>query len=277
MLQPHRSRYWEHPNIEDWDEFAEQVEQICQVHATAQVQSETRGLHTISTDEKPSIQALERDGKTLPVQAEQVERREFNYIRHGTQVVTANLDLATGQLLTPTMADTRTEADFVQHIARLIQTDPRAGFIIVCDQLNTHKSESLVRFIAQTLEDEQDLGEKGKSGILKSMPTRQAYLSNPEHRIRFVYTPKHCSWLNPIEVWFSILDQHVLRWGDFSSIDDLKQKIHRYITYYNDHLAKVWKWSVVTTKQIQALIDKVRLIEGVLPSGTAGPEMAAHL
>ena len=75
MLQPHRSRYWEHPNIEDWDEFAEQVEQICQVHATAQVQSETRGLHTISTDEKPGIQALERDGKTLPVQAEHVERR----------------------------------------------------------------------------------------------------------------------------------------------------------------------------------------------------------
>ena len=276
-MQPHRSRYWEHPNIGDWDEFAEQVEQICEVHATAQVESETRGLRTISTDEKPGIQALERDGTPLPVQAEHIERREFNYVRHGTQVVTANLDLATGQLLTPTIADTRTEADFVHHIARLIQTDPRADFIIVCDQLNTHKSESLVRFIAHTLEDEQDLGEKGKSGILKSMPTRQAYLSHPDHRIRFVYTPKHCSWLNPIEVWFSILDKHVLRRGDFSSIDDLKQKIHRYITYYNDHLAQVWKWSVVTPKQIQSLIDKVRLIEGVLPPATSEPEMAVLL
>jgi len=246
------------------------------VHGTAQVQSETRGIHTISTDEKPGIQALERDGTTLPVQAEHVERREFNYVRHGTQVVTANLDLATGQLLTPTMADTRTEADFVQHIARLIQTDPKAGFIIVCDQLNTHKSESLVRFIAHTLGDEQELGKKGKSGILTSMPTRQAYLSNLQHRIRFVYTPKHCSWLNPVEVWFSILDKHVLRRGDFSSIDDLKQKIHRYITYYNHHLARVWKWSVVTTKQIQALIDKVRLIERVLRPGTGMAELAAH-
>ena len=108
------------------------------------------------------------------------------------------------------------------------------------------------------------------------MQTRQTYLCNPEHRIRFVYTPKHCSWLNPIEVWFSILDQHVLRRGDFSSIDDLKQKIQRYITYYNNHLAKTWKWSVVTTKQIQALIDKVRLIECVLRPGTRVAELAAH-
>jgi hypothetical protein len=211
------------------------------------------------------------------MQAEQVERREFNYVRHGTQVVTANLDLATGQLLTPTIAQTRTEADFVEHIAQLIQTDPKADFIVVCDQLNTHKSESLVRFIAHTLEDEQVLGEKGQWGILKSMQTRQTYLCNPEHRIRFVYTPKHCSWLNPIEVWFSILDKHVLRRGDFSCINDLKQKIQRYITYYNDHLAKVWKWSVVTTKQIQALIDKVRQIEGVFRPGTQEAEMVAHL
>jgi hypothetical protein len=238
------------------------------LHATAQVHSETRGIHTLSTDEKPGIQALERDGTTLPMQAEQVERREFNYVRHGTQVVTANLDLATGQLLTPTIAQSRTETDFVEHIAQLIQTDPKADFIIVCDQLNTHKSESLVRFIAQTLEDEQELGEKGKSGILKNMETRQAYLSDPEHRIRFVYTPKHCSWLNSIEVWFSILGKHVLHRGNFTSIQDLIQKIQHYITYYNGHLAKVWKWSVVKTKDIQVLIDKVMRIEGALTQST---------
>jgi DDE superfamily endonuclease len=133
-----------------------------------------------------------------------VERREFNYIRHGTQVVTGNIHLATGKLITPTIADTRTEADFVEHIERLIQSDPDAGFVILCDQLNTHKSESLVRYIAKVLGDDQVLGEKGKWGILKNMETRQAYLSDSKHRIRFVYTPKHCSWLNPIEVWFSI-------------------------------------------------------------------------
>ena len=193
-----------------------------------------------------------------------MERREFNYIRHGTQVLTGNLHLATGKLITPTIADTRTEADFVEHIARLIQSDPKAGFVILCDQLNTHKSESLVRFIAQALGDDQVLGEKGKWGILKSMQTRQAYLSDAGHRIRFVYTPKHCSWLNSIEVWFSILGKHVLNRGNFTSVQDLQQKIQRYITYYNEHLAKVWKWSAVQTKEIQTLIDKVMRIEGVL-------------
>jgi transposase len=233
------------------------------LHATAKEQ-ETKGINVVSVDEKPGIQALERDGVTLPTKAGQVERREFNYIRHGTQVLTSNIHLATGKLLTPTIADTRTEVDFVEHIARLIQSDATTSFVIVCDQLNTHKSESLVRFIAETLGDKQPLGEKGKSGILQSMQTRQAYLSDPSHRIRFVYTPKHCSWLNPIEVWFSILDKHVLNRGNFPSIQDLKQKIQRYIVYYNQHLAKVWKWSCVLTKDIQALIRKVMRIEGVL-------------
>lgn len=234
------------------------------MHATAKEQYETGGIHIVSTDEKPGIQALERDGITLPTKQDKVERREFNYIRHGTQVLTGNIHLATGKLISPTIADTRTEADFVEHIARLIQSDPKAGLVILCDQLNTHKSESLVRLIAKVLGDDQVLGEKGKWGVLKNMETRQAYLSNPEHRIRFVYTPKHCSWLNSIEVWFSILNRHVLCRGNFPSIQDLTQKIQHYIAYYNEHLARVWKWSVVKTKDIQALIDKVMRIEGVL-------------
>ena len=244
--------------------FAQKVGEICEIQEKEKHQNETEGVHTVSVDEKPGIQALERDGVTLPTKADQVERREFNYIRHGTQVLTGNIHLATGKLITPTIADTRTEADFAEHIAQLIQFDPNAGFIILCDQLNTHKSESLVRFIAQALGDHQVLGEKGKWGILKSMETRQAYLSDPGHRIRFVYTPKHCSWLNSIEVWFSILGKHVLKRGNFPSVQDLQQKIQRYITYYNEHLAKVWKWSAVQTKQIQTLIDKVMRIEAVL-------------
>lgn len=232
------------------------------MHATAKEQYETEGINVVSVDEKPGIQALERDGATLPTKADKVERREFNYIRHGTQVLIGNIHLATGQLITPTIADTRTEADFVEHIARLIQSDPNAGLVILCDQLNTHKSESLVRLIAKVLEDDQELGEKGKSGILKNMETRQAYLSDLGHRIRFVYTPKHCSWLNSIEVWFSILNRHVLRRGNFTSIQDLTEKIQRYIAYYNEHLARGWKWSCVLTKDIQALIDKVMRIEG---------------
>jgi putative transposase len=232
------------------------------LHATASQLHETEGVHVVSVDEKPGIQAIERDGITLPTKEGQVERREFNYTRHGTQVLT-------GKLITTTIADTRTEADFVAHIVRLIQSDPEAGLVVLCDQLNTHKSESLVRLIAQVLGDHQVLGEKGKWGILKSMETRQAYLSDPDHRIRFVYTPKHSSWLNSIEVWFSILTEHVLHRGNFTSREDLKQKIQRYVVYYNQHLAKTWKWSVVKTKDVRALIDKVMRIEGAINQSTA--------
>jgi transposase len=220
----------------------------------------------VSVDEKPGMQAIERDGKTLPTQPSKVERREFNYIRHGTQVLTGNIHLGTGKLITPTLADTRTEEDFVRHIERMIKTDPDAPWVILCDQLNTHKSETLVRFIANAIGDDQVLGEKGRSGILQNMKTRQAYLSDPSHPIHFVYTPKHCSWLNPIEVWFSILGKHVLNRGNFTSIPDLKQKIEQYIAYYNKRLAKAWKWSVIKTKDIQTLIDKVMRIEGALNS-----------
>jgi len=231
----------------------------------------------MSVDEKPGIQALERDGATLPTAAQKVERREFNYTRHGTQVLTANLDLTTGELMSPTIGESRTEADFAEHIERLITSaDSLAELIILCDQLNTHKSESLVRLVASTLGDDQELGEKGKCGILKSMQTRQAYLSDPTHRIRFVYTPKHTSWLNPIEVWFSILDKHVLRRGNFISKEDLREKIQRYIPYYNQHFAKAWKWSAVKTREIEALIRKVMRIEGVLPP-SADQEVVAYL
>lgn len=220
----------------------------------------------MSIDEKTGIQALERDGKTLLMKAGTVERREYNYIRHGTQVLTANLHLGTGKNLTPTINDTRTEQDFVLHIETLIQTDPTAAWIVTLDQLNTHKSEAIVRYIAKAIKDTQELGKKGKNGILNNMASRMAYLEDPSHRIHFVYTPKHCSWLNSIEVWFSILTTHVLKRGNFTSLEDLKKKIQNYIDYYNKQLAKAWKWSAVKTKEIEMLITKVKQAEGVFAS-----------
>lgn len=189
------------------------------------------------------IQALERLHPTLPMEPGKPERRELEYIRHGTQTLIANFEVATGMVITPTVGQTRTEDDFVEHIRRTIQTDPQAQWIFVMDQLNTHKAEALVRLVAQECTLTIDLGEKGKSGVLKSMESREAFLKSLAHRIRFVYTPKHASWLNQVEIWFSILVRKLLRRASFKSIEELRERILAFIEYFNKTMAKPFKWT----------------------------------
>ena len=208
-----------------------------------------QGIHLVSTDEKTGIQALERADPTKPMQpgvagqASKIERQEYEYIRHGTQCLTANLEVATGKQIAPSVSETRTEPDFVAHVKQTVNTAPNDPWIFIADQLNTHQSESLVRWVASQIGYPDPLGEKGKSGILKSMSTRAEFLSNPEHRIRFVYTPKHCSWLNQVEMWFSILVRRLLKRGSFTSIEDLRQRILDFIDYFNQTMAKPFKWT----------------------------------
>ena len=197
----------------------------------------------ISSDEKTGIQALERAHATQPMEPGQVERQEFEYIRHGTQSLIANFDVATGQLLTPSIGATRTEEDFAQHILQTVATDLDGEWIFVVDQLNTHQSESLVCLVDDLCDLDEVLGEKGKKGILRSKATRAAFLSDPTHRIRFVYTPKHTSWLNQIELWFSILVRRLLKRASFTSVEDLKQRILEFIDYFNTNMAKPFKWT----------------------------------
>lgn len=143
------------------------------------------------------------------------------------------------------MGDTRTEEDFVKHIVATVKTEPQGQWIFICDQLNTHKAATLAQAIAQLCGIEEDLGVKGKSGILHNMISRATFLPDENHRVRFVYTPKHCSWLNQVEIWFSILSHSDLKRGNFKSTEELKQRILSFIDFFNNTLAKPFRWTYI--------------------------------
>jgi hypothetical protein len=168
----------------------------------------------VSTDELTGVQALERKHPNLPVRRGKVERREFSSIRHGTCSFILSRDVVSGQLIAPSATPTRTETDFLAHIQGVVASDPSASrWHFVVDNLDIHRSESLVRWVAAESDLEIELGVKGKSGVLHNRQSRAAFLSEKTHRIVFHYTPKHSSWLNQIEIWLSILVRKLIKRG----------------------------------------------------------------
>jgi hypothetical protein len=197
----------------------------------------------VSTDEKTGMQALERLYPDVAMGPGRVQKREFEYVRHGTLCLMANLEVWCGHVIAPSIGPTRTEQDFKAHVEQTVNTDPLAGWVFIVDNLDTHQSEALVLYVAEACGiEEEGLGVKGESGVLKSKASRALFLSDPGHRIRFVYTPKHSSWLNQIEIWFSILVRKLLRRSSFDSLDDLKQRALRFIDYFNRTMAKPIDW-----------------------------------
>jgi hypothetical protein len=203
---------------------------------------EALGCHVVGTDEMTGIQARERAAPTKPLRPGCPERREHEYIRHGTLSLIATFNVATGAILAPALGPTRTEADFAAHIAQVIATDPDAPWLFLADNLNTHQSETLVRLVATRCGLADDLGVKGQSGVLQSQASRAAFLGDPAHRIQFLYTPTHTSWLNQIELGFSILVRRVLKRGNFASLDALRDRILEFVAYFNQ-TATPFKWT----------------------------------
>lgn len=239
-IKPHRIQYWLNSRMRNTDsDFNERVSEICLIYQKS-IKLHEKGIHVISVDEKSGIQALERANPNLLVRRGSVEKIEHEYIRHGTQCLIANFEVGTGRIITPYINEKREESDFLVNIQNLVSTDPGGEWIIILDQLNIHKSPSLVKWIANQIGFKEDLGVVRKKGVLKSMVSRMKFLETKSHRIRFLFTPKHCSWMNQIEIWFSGLSRRCLKRSSIKSIKELKKLIFDYIDF-NNSVAKPYK------------------------------------
>ena len=162
-VQPHRRKMWLNTTEKDPQKFQAEVENVCRTYLEAPAKAAADGAHTVSVDEATSLQAIERNAPDQPVEPGRVARQEFEYTRHGTTTLTAGLDVVTGMIVCPTLEATRTEPEFVAHIARTVETDPAAEWIFVVDCLNTHMSESLVKFVAERCGLRDALGKKARA------------------------------------------------------------------------------------------------------------------
>lgn len=206
-IRPHHVAQWLHSEDPD---FLPKAQAVCHLYLNP-----PKDAVVVCVDEKP-MQALERRHPTHVSRDDGAVRYEYEYKRHGTQVLLAAFDIATGKVLGHVLPR-RTAPALVDFMEALARKYPSQQVHVVWDNLNVHydgKDNRWVRF-------------------------------NARHggRFHFVYTPKHASWMNQVEIRFSILHRRILRHGDFGSTDHQKNEVEGFIRYWNKIEAHPFRWT----------------------------------
>lgn len=204
-LRPHKMKLWLHSPDPD---FQKKVRRICDLYREVPV-----GSHVICVDEKTGIQALSRKHPTKQPRPGRAGRYEFEYVRHRTRALIAAFDIKTGKVFGQCRAR-RTAADLDEFMEALARKYPTGEVYIVWDNLNTHCGDKWREFSRRNGD-----------------------------RFHFVYTPKHASWVNQIEIWFGILQRRLLRYGEFDTVDELSERIDGFIAHWNRHEAHPFRWT----------------------------------
>jgi hypothetical protein len=241
-LKPHRSVYWLNSHDPDFDEKAKAIGRLY----VAAPRLYQQGRLVICCDEKTGMQILKRIAPTQPATPGKPEKREFEYERLGTRALIASFCVPTGAVVWD-LGPTRTNLDFRAHVLR-VATHFRSmeRFDWVVDNLNTHMSLELCAVVAYLcrlpLEPRQ----------LKTQKQRRAWLSDPEHKHVFHYVPRHGSWLNQVELFFSVLARQFLRRGDFASAREFERRLGAYLDEYNQERAHPYRWTYTGEPLVRA-------------------------
>jgi hypothetical protein len=232
-LKPHQSIYWLNSHDPDFDAKAQA---ICRLYVNAP-RLYQQGRLLICCDEKTGMQILQRKYPTQPVQPGKPEKREFEYIRHGTRTLITSFCVPTGEVVWD-LGQTRTSEDFARHFAHVaLHFRDFEEFDWVVDNLNTHWSMEVCEYVAAL----SDVPFEPKQ--LRTGKQRRAFLTDPSHKHVFHFTPKHGSWLNQVELWFSVLSRRFLKCGDFTGPEDFEQRLLAFLEEYNRRHAHPYRWT----------------------------------